>query len=138
MEKEEFIQKLLDLGFDIHVVCGQDCGSHTQMLFLNDIRLSSSDEEVFGFRTGGTYAQCQPINKKFSEEDLQEAIKACSRILSGEIKQLRSNLDYFDIREHLRNKRDNSKKQIEINAIIRVLDIIHEDFNDMIRKKNDK
>jgi len=54
---EEFIEKLLELGFNLEVISTRDRNT-SFFLQMNNIRVNSSDYPIFGRYCGGAYNTC--------------------------------------------------------------------------------
>lgn len=126
-----FISKLKDLGFDIEVKSNKD-GDYTYDLFVNGIRISTTDYRIFGYYCGGAYASCARTDKEeYSIEDIEIAITKCSEVLMSEIISISKVPSYFDCRDFLNLKFGKSK--VEKDAIKRVLSLLKENYQDLIK-----
>ena len=130
MNHDEFIQKLLVLGFDIQVFAYEGTGF---ALYVNGLGFNSDQYKYFGYYCGGQYAPCSRTDKvSFDNNDLEDAIKSCSINIMKSYASLYNRPDYNDIIDLLYVY---GKTKIEKDACKRVIDILADKFQDLCRNK---
>lgn len=128
---EDFVSKLKDLGFEMKIV-GHNDRDYRHSLEVNGIRVNGSDYPVFGRFCGGNYNSCGFSEKtEFSQKDIDNAVKYCSKMLMDEIKRINEIPNYYTCKEYLDKKF--GKTKIEKESIERVFRILKDNYNDNIR-----
>lgn len=133
MNRQEFLDKLKEVGFDINVKFTS--GTSDADLYLGIHRIDVPDYEKFGFFRGGTYNPVgESRQKEFNEEDFKRAVRVCNKILEAKIYNLETKIDYHFIRSYLQ-KDLTLKKKIEQQSFQRTLDYLHSKFQDLWKGK---
>lgn len=130
LSHSQFILKLKKLGFDIRVI-GNNDRDYTFNLEVNAITIPNQDYPIFGYYCGGAYASCVRTKKEeFTIEDIEVAIIKCSEVLMSEIVSINKVPTYFDCRDYLNSF---GKSKIEKDSIKRVLTILKENYQELIK-----
>lgn len=128
-DHKEFLSELS--LFNILITTSYHDGS--LWLELNGIRLATSDYNFFGYYCGGAYCPCGRTDQiVFTNVDTEKAIMESIRILNDHITNQKLNPYYNDIKEFLKYHRP-KKSKIETEAIDRVLNILKDDYQSLIR-----
>ena len=126
----DFISKLKELGFDIKIV-GFNDRDFRFSLEMNGLSVSGEDYPLFGRYCGGNYNSCGRSDKnEFSQIDIHNAIKCCSKILMSEIDRINKVPNYYTCKDYL--NQHFGKTKVEKEAIERVFGILKNCYNDIV------
>lgn len=130
MNHAEFINELSQYGILVKVEC---TGVYDYMLTVNSEHLSTTEYKPFGYFCGGAYAPVSIIKRDYDKDDIIQAIKAFADLQANHIKALKDQLTYWDIKDYLQQYP--AKSKILQDGINRTVEILKEDFNNMLRWK---